>query len=178
MFENMPHNKKEKLAFTIITVVPTVISFVLYCMSYENGGIQYVDLSLAWQFMIIEFFIAVLSAEFIGNPLAEKIIAKTMDPKKNSDMIMIAATTAATAFVMCNWMSFVAQWLYGLIIPGVNGISVDFGVFMMNLIPNWLQTVVLNFPFALLGQLFVFQPFARTVFRKIFRRKPSLATQK
>ena len=169
MFKNMPQTKTEQLVYTMITCFFTVIGFVFYCMSYENGGILNVDLSLAWKFMLIEFVLAVLSAEFIGNPLATKAVSKVMDPKQNSEMVMIAATTCATAFIMCSWMSFLAQWLYSLIVPSIMGVPVEFGAFLATLIPLWLQTVVLNFPFALLGQLFIFQPLSRTLFRRIFR---------
>ena len=39
---------------------------------------------------------------------------------------------------------------------------------MINFIPFWLQKVVLNFPFALLSQLFFIQPLTRTIFKCIF----------
>lgn len=165
----MPKNKKEKLLFTIIVVTITIPCFVTYCMSYENGGIMNINMQEWLIFACIEWVLAVLSAEFIANPLAEKLALRAIDPKKNDQMIVVAAITCATAFIMCVWMSFLATILYKAIVPNVAGWGWDPEYFRMAFIPMWLQTVVLNFPFALLGQLFFIQPLSRTIFKKIVK---------
>ena len=165
----MPKNKKEKLLFTLIVVTITIPCFVTYCMSYENGGILNINMRQWAIFACIEWVLAVLSAEFIGNPLAEKAALRVVDPKKNEQIFVVAAITCATAFIMCVWMSFLATILYKGIVPAVMGFGFDAGYFFATFVPNWLQTVVLNFPFALLGQLFVIQPLSRTIFRKIVK---------
>ena len=163
----MPQNKLEKTIFTAIVVLITVPCFVTYCMSYENGGILNLNMQ-AWPvFVMIELVLAFLSAEFIGNPLAERVVFKVINPRKHEQIITIAAITCATAFIMCVWMSFLATILYHAIIPAVTGAEFDLGYFLTTMIPMWLQTIVLNFPFALLGQLFVIQPLSRQIFRKI-----------
>lgn len=68
-------------------------------------------------------------------------------------------------------MSFLATILYnGIIAVGIFH-QITFSYFIINFIPFWLQKVVLNFPFALLSQLFFIQPLTRTIFRKIFVKK-------
>ena len=57
----------------------------------------------------------------------------------------------------------------GIIAVGIYGGSLN--NFLINFIPYWLQKVVLNFPFALLSQLFFIQPLTRTIFRAIFKNK-------
>lgn len=71
---------------------------------------------------------------------------------------------------MCPLMSFLATILYnGIIAVGMNGASMS--NFIINFIPYWLQKVILNFPFALLSQLFFIQPLTRTIFKAIFRNR-------
>ena len=71
-----------------------------------------------------------------------------------------------TVSIMCPLMSFIATILYdGIINVGMNNASLSY--FLINFIPMWLQKVVLNFPFALITQLFFIQPLVRTLFKKI-----------
>lgn len=85
-------------------------------------------------------------------------------------MIVELVIIASTVLVMCPLMSFFATILYdGIINVGIyNG---DFTNFLINFIPLWLQKIVLNFPFALLSQIFFIQPIVRAIFKKINRSK-------
>ncbi|WP_278286233.1 DUF2798 domain-containing protein [Clostridium perfringens] len=58
---------------------------------------------------------------------------------------------------MCPMMSFVSALLF----KGFNS----------ELIANWLQNIVINFPFAFFTQLFLIQPFVRFVFRNVFKNQ-------
>lgn len=163
----MPKNKKEKFLFTIIVVTITIPCFVTYCMAYENGGILNINFQEWWVYACIEWVLAVLSAELLANPLAEKLATRAIDPQKHDPIIVTAAITCATALIMCLWMSLLATILYKAIVPNVVGQTWEIGSFLVGFIPMWLQAVVFNFPFALMGQLFVIQPLSRTIFRKI-----------
>ena len=123
-------------------------------------------------FIPIEFVLAYLSEIFIGSPLSVKLALKAIDPQKNDHMIVETAIICATVGIMCPLMSFFATILYnGIIGVAINGAPLN--DFIINFIPYWLQKVVLNFPFALLSQLFFIQPLTRTIFRLIFERSKS-----
>ncbi len=168
----MIESKKEKLIYALITVIITVPCFVFYCLSIENGGILKVDYQFALTLIPIEFVLAYLSEIFIGSPLSVKLALKTINPKEYKPMIVETAIICATVCIMCPLMSFYATILYKGIFPAF--IFHDAGLtvthFLKSLIPNFLQTVVLNFPFALLGQLFLIQPITRRIFKWIFKK--------
>ena len=164
----MPQTKFQRLIFALITVIITVPCFVFYCSSYEAGGFTVEIIKNSWIFIPIEFVLAYLSEIFIGSPLSLKIAFKAIDPKKNDPMIVETIIICATVLVMCPLMSFLATILYnGIIAVGMHGAPLN--NFIVNFIPYWLQKIVLNFPFALLSQLFIIQPLTRIIFRKIFK---------
>ena len=168
----MIETRKEGLIFAFITVFITVPCFVFYCLSIENGGILNVDLKFAFILIPIEFILAYLSEIFIGSPLSVRLALKAISPKEYKPMIVETAIICATVCIMCPWMSFLATILYKGIFPGFVYHETGFtiGRFFLYLIPNFLQTFVLNFPFALLGQLFFIQPLTRIIFRLICKK--------
>lgn len=169
----MIQNKKQGLIFALLTVMITVPCFVVYCLSIESKGILNVDVGFALKIIPIEFVLAYLSEIFIASPLSLKVAMKAIDPKKNSPMIVESAIICSTVVIMCTWMSFLATILYKGIFPALvfhdNSWSVQ--SFLVTFIPNYLQTVVFNFPFAFFSQMFFIQPLVRRVFKVIFRKK-------
>ncbi len=166
----MPQTKFQKLIFALITVIITVPCFVFYCSSYESGGFNAEVIKNSLIYIPIELILAYLCAVFIGSPLALKFALKAVDPKENSKILVQTAIVSATAAIMCPLMSFLATILYdGIIAVGING--EPFNNFIINFIPYWLQRIVLNFPFALLSQLFFVQPLTRTIFNAIFKNE-------
>ena len=164
----MPQTKFQKLMFALITVIITVPCFVFYCSSYEMGGFTVDVIKSSWIFIPIEFVLAYVCEIFIGSPLSVKLGLKAINPEKNDPMIVETAIICATVGIMCPLMSFLATILYnGIIAVGMNGASMS--NFIINFIPFWLQKVILNFPFALLSQLFFIQPLTRTIFKAIFK---------
>lgn len=165
----MPQNKFERLMFALITVIITVPCFVFYCSSYEVGGFTVDVIKNSWIFIPIEFVLAYICEVFVGSPLSLFLGLKAINPKNNDPMIVETAIICATVGIMCPLMSFLATILYnGIIAVGMNGASLN--NFLINFIPYWLQKVVLNFPFALLSQLFFIQPLTRTIFKAIFKK--------
>jgi len=167
----MPKNKFEGRMFALITVLITVPCFVIYCLSYESGGILNIDPKNLLIFIPIEFVLAYLSELFIGSPLANKLAFSNVNPKKDSPMIVETVVICSTVCVMCPWMTFLATILYKGILPVLIFQQVSLGTFLLTFIPNFLQILVLNFPFALLSQLFFIQPLTRKIFKFIFRIK-------
>ncbi len=173
----MPQTKFQKLIFALITVIITVPCFVFYCSSYEAGGFNVEVIKNSWIFIPIEFVLAYLCEIFIGSPLSVKLALKAIDPKKNDPMIVETAIICATVGIMCPLMSFLATILYnGIIAVGMNGAPLN--NYIINFIPYWLQKVVLNFPFALLSQLFFIQPLVRIIFKSIFKNNTEKAEKK
>ena len=163
-----PQTKFQKLMFALITVIITVPCFVFYCSSYEAGGFNVEVIKNSLIFIPIEFVLAYLCEIFIGSPLSVKLALKAINPEKNDKMIVETAVICATVGIMCPLMSFLATILYnGIIGVGFNGAPLN--DYIINFIPYFLQKVVLNFPFALLSQLFFIQPLTRTIFRAIFK---------
>lgn len=168
----MPQTKFQRLMFALITVIITVPCFVFYCSSYEAGGFTVDVIKNSWIFIPIEFVLAYLCEVFIGSPVSVKLGLKAINPKKNDPMIVETAIICATVCIMCPLMSFLATILYnGIIAVGIYG--GEFNNFIINFIPFWLQKVVLNFPFALLSQLFFIQPLTRVIFRGILKKSLS-----
>lgn len=168
----MIETRKERLIFAFITVIITVPCFVFYCLSIENGGILNVEPKFAFILIPIEFILAYLSEIFIGSPLSMRFAFKAISPKEYKPMIVETAIICATVCIMCPWMSFLATILYKGIFPGIIYHEARFtiGKFFLYFIPNFLQTFVLNFPFALLGQLFFIQPLTRRIFRFVLKK--------
>ena len=81
-------------------------------------------------------------------------------------MIVETAIVCATVVIMCTLMSFYAVIIYKGIFPKLLFKEQTFTIekFFINFIPNLLQTMTLNFPFALLSQLFFIQPLTRRIF--------------
>ena len=165
----MPRTKKEKILFAFLTVIITVPCFVTYCLSIENGGILNVDFKFALVLIPIEFTLAFLSEIFVGSPLSLKLAFKAVPPNEHKPIFVELAVICSTVCIMCPLMSFLATILYKGIFPGIIFSDPAFTLsgFFINFIPNFLQTFVLNFPFALLSQVFFIQPLVRQTFKMI-----------
>ena len=162
----MTKTRKKHLIFALITVLITVPCFVFYCSSYEAGGFSISVIQQSFVFIPIEFVLAYTSEIFLGSPLAMKIACKAVNPKKIDPFFFEVLVICATVLVMCPWMSFLATILYnGILAVLLHGAS--FSNFLLEFIPSWLQKIVLNFPFALLSQLFFIQPVVRAIMRKL-----------
>ncbi len=167
----MPNTKIERIIFALLTVFITVHCFVFYCLSIEMGGMSMNVIKNAYSthtwvypvpIIVLEFVIAFLCEMFIGSPMSLKLTFKKLNPAKATAEQIERAIITNTVSVMCPLMSFIAVILYKVIPAG--GWSSEF-------IPAFLQTVVVNFPFALLSQMYFIQPLVRFLFSKIYRRQ-------
>ena len=82
-----------------------------------------------------------------------------MDPTKDRPQFITYAISICICCIMCPIMSLVATILFKD--------TKTFG--------TWVQTWAMNFPMALLYQLFYCGPFVRLIFRTIFREKKAEA---
>ena len=166
-------SKKQERIFALITVLITVPCFVFYCLAIENHGILNVDVKFALKLIPIEFIFAYLSEIFLIGPKVPKILFKKINPKKDNELIVETGFICTTVCLMCPWMSMLATILYKGIFPNLvfNDPTFTIGNFFIYFIPNFLQTFVQNFPFALLSQLFFIQPLTRFIFSRIYPKK-------
>ncbi len=179
----MPRNQFERMMFALLTVIITVHAYVFYSLYVVNGStlieINQTNSVLSainaqggvymfgrfmpiWVVVIVEFLFAYVLECLVGSPCSFKLACKVFDPKETHPVLFETAIICATVGIMCPAMSFIAALLYYPYYEGFNCIT---------LLANWLKLVCFNFPFAFFTQLFFIQPFIRTLFKAIFRRK-------
>jgi len=167
----MPLSLKEKIIYTFLTVFLTVNAFAFYCLSIEMGGMStkvvYAAYSIStWIFpipiVLLEIVIAFLLAFFVCNPIALKWTFKNLSPKKDALDVIQNKITISMVYLMCPLMTLIAIVLYD-VIPNQE--------FNEEFFSKFLQSFVLNFPFALITQIYFIQPFVRKVFTYVFQKK-------
>lgn len=179
----MPKTQFERMIFALLTVIVTVHAYVFYSLYVVNGNILMTingaDSVIAainhqggvymfgtylpiWAIILIEFCFAYLLECIMGSPCSFRLASRVFSPKDTAPALFETAIICATVGLMCPAMSFLAAIFY---YPYYSGFNV------VTLLANWLKLVCYNFPFAFFTQLFFIQPFIRTVFRLLFRRK-------
>ncbi|MBD5405147.1 DUF2798 domain-containing protein [bacterium] len=171
----MPNTKIERIIFALLTVFITVHCFVFYCLAIEMGGMSMNVIKNAYSIrtwvypvpiIVLEFVLAFACEMLIGSPMSLKLTFRKLNPAKATTAEIERAIINNTVLVMCPLMSFIAVILYKVIPAG--GFNAEF-------IPAFLQTVVINFPFALLSQIYFIQPIVRFLFSIIYRRQVAQA---
>ena len=102
--------------------------------------------------------IVFIMEHFIAGPIARKRAFKLVTPGKDNPMLVTVTIAGCTVFLMCPIMSF-----WAAVIFKYNGLK--------TLLAVYLQTLVCNFPMALLWQVFFAGPFVRWLFRTIFKKQ-------
>lgn len=149
----MPKNKFEDVVFTIIMATCMVYGMVVYNVALNTGGVTNATFLMALHELPIMVPVAFILEFFVVGKLAPMLAFKVMKPTDRPQFITYAISICICC-IMCPIMSLVATILFKD--------TKTFGV--------WVQTWALNFPMALLYQLFYCGPFVRLIFRTIFRR--------
>ena len=149
----MPKNKFEDVVFTIIMATCMVYGMVVYNIALNTGGVTNATFLMALHELLIMVPVAFILEFFVVGKLAPMLAFKVMKPTDRPQFITYAISICICC-IMCPIMSLVATILFKD--------TKTFGV--------WVQTWALNFPMALLYQLFYCGPFVRLIFRTIFRR--------
>lgn len=152
----MPRTKFEKVVFTLLTVTITVHLFVFYNLAIEMGGMSNQVFIESRKIIFIEFIFALGLQLFIAGPASLKIAFNIVHPQKDKMYIVSTVISCSTMILMCPMMTFVATVIH-------DGLSVEF-------VAQWMQKIVINFPFAFFTQLFFIQPLVRFIFSAIFRK--------
>lgn len=150
----MPKNKFQDVVLTIIMATIMVYGMVVYNVALNTGGVTGQTFLLALHELPIMVPIAFILEFFIVGKLARAIAFSVMKPTDRPQFITYAISICICC-IMCPTMSLVATILFKD--------THTFG--------TWIQTWAMNFPMALLYQLFYCGPFVRLIFRTIFREK-------
>ncbi len=148
----MPKNKFQKIVFTAIMAIFMVYGMIVYNVALNTGGVTGKTFLIALYEMPIMVPIAfVLEILFVGR-LAGMLAFKVVRPDDRPQFITYAISICICC-IMCPIMSLIATILFKD--------TKTFGTF--------IQTWAMNFPMALLYQLFYCGPVVRFIFRLIFR---------
>lgn len=158
----MPKTKLQKFLYALITVAITVPLFVFYNLAIEMGGMSNKVFVASLNVIPIEFIFAILLEVLIAGPLSLKIAFSIVNPREEKPYIVNLAIICSTVILMCPMMSLVAVFLF-------HGVTSE-------LIAQWMQNIVINFPFALFTQIFFVQPIVRFIFKIIFNREKEYKT--
>ena len=179
----MPQNQFQRMVFAFITVVITVHGFVLYnlyvisgstlmettgqssvlnAINFNGGVYMFGSYLPIWAVILVEFCCAYTLEVLVGSPSSFKLASRVFDPAKTHPVIFESAIICATVGIMCPAMSFLATWFYYPYYNGFNGLT---------FLANWFRLVCYNLPFAFFSQILFIQPFVRTVFKALFKKK-------
>ena len=152
----MPKTKFQDFIFTIIMVFTMV-----YCMTCYNMALEF-ELSYetfinAIKGMWFETIVAFFAQKYIAGPLARKLTSRVFTPGVDKPIFILVAMACFTVCIMAPVMTLsVAFYHHG---------------FVKEIIILWLEKLLVNFPFALIIQIFYVGPLVRLIFRTIFREK-------
>ena len=150
----MPKNKFQDVVLTAIMAVVMVYGMIVYNVSLAMGGVTAEAFFAAFHELPIMAPIAFVLEFFIVGKVARKLAFTVMRPDDRPQFITYAISICICC-IMCPVMSLIAVILFKE--------TKTFGV--------WVQTWAMNFPMAILYQLFYCGPFVRLIFRSIFREK-------
>ena len=150
----MPKNKFQDVVYTIIMATIMVYGMVVYNVALNMGGVSGATFLAALHELPIMVPIAFILEFFIVGKIAKALAFTVVRPTDRPQFITYAISICICC-IMCPIMSLVATILFKD--------TKTFG--------TWVQTWAMNFPMALLYQLFYCGPFVRLIFRSLFREK-------
>lgn len=150
----MPKNKFQDVIFTLIMASVMVYGMVVYNVALNTEGVTGQTFLLALHELPIMVPIAFILEFFIVGKIAKMLAFKVMRPDDRPQFITYAISICICC-IMCPIMSLAATILFKD--------TKTFG--------TWVQTWAMNFPMALLYQMFYCGPLVRLIFRTIFREK-------
>ena len=148
----MPKTKFEDAVFTAIMATIMVYGMIVYNVALATGGVTNATFLMALNELYIMAPIAFVLEFFVVGKLAGKLAFTVMRPTDRPQFITYAVSICICC-IMCPVMSLIATILFK---------DFSFGTF--------IQTWGMNFPTALLWQMFYCGPLVRLIFRLIFRR--------
>ena len=151
----MPKNKFQDVVFTAIMATIMVYGMVVYNVALNMGKVTGETFLAAVHELPIMVTVSFVLEFFIVGKIA-KALAFTVVTPDDRPQIITYAISICICCIMCPVMSLVATILFK---------EPSFGM--------WVKTWAMNFPMAILYQMFYCGPFVRLIFRAIFERKDS-----
>ena len=152
----MPKNKFQDVVFTAIMATIMVYGMIVYNVALNTGGVSGTTFLVAFHEMPIMVPIAFVLEFFVVGKLAKMLAFTVMRPDDRPQLITYAISICICC-IMCPVMSLFATLLFKE--------TKTFG--------TWVQTWGMNFPMAILYQMFYCGPFVRLIFRLLFSQKKS-----
>lgn len=149
----MPKNKFQEVVFTAIMATIMVYGMIVYNIALNTGEVAGYTFLAAFHELYIMAPIAFVLEFFVVGKLARGLAFSVMKPTDRPQFITYAISICICC-IMCPVMSLIATFLFK---------EPSFG--------TWIQTWAMNFPMALLYQLFYCGPLVRLIFRTIFKEK-------
>ncbi|MDO5391700.1 MAG: DUF2798 domain-containing protein [Eubacteriales bacterium] len=150
----MPKNKFQDAVFTLIMAAVMVYGMIVYNVALNMGGVSGQTFLIALNEIPIMVPIAFVLEFFVVGKIARRLAFSVMRPDDRPQFITYAISICICC-IMCPIMSLIATLLFKE--------TKSFAV--------WIQTWAMNFPMAMLYQLFYCGPLVRLIFRTIFREK-------
>lgn len=154
----MPKNKFQDVVFTLIMATIMVYGMIVYNVALNTGGVTGMTFVMALHEMPIMVPAAFILEFFVVGGLARKLAFSVMRPTDRPAFITYAISICICC-IMCPVMSLIATILFKD--------THTFG--------TWIQTWAMNFPMAILYQMFYCGPLVRFIFRLIFRENKNTA---
>lgn len=147
----MPKNKVQDVVFTAMMAAVMVYGMIVYNVALHTGGVSGLTFVAALHEMPVMMPIAFILEFFIVGGIARKLAFTVMRPDDRPQFITYAISVCICC-IMCPVMSLIATMLFAETrSPGV-----------------WIHKWALNFPMAILYQMFYCGPLVRWIFRRIF----------
>ena len=150
----MPKNKFQDAVFTAIMATVMVYGMIVYNVALNMGGVSGETFVAALHEMPIMVPIAFVLEFFVVGKIARALTFQVLTPQDRPQFITYGISICICC-IMCPIMSLIATLLFKE--------TKTFGTF--------IQTWGMNFPMALLYQMFYCGPLVRLIFRTIFREK-------
>lgn len=150
----MPRTRTQRIVFSILMAFAMVYGMELYNQALLAGGLR-TELFAAPLADIVPLMATVIVLEtLVGGRVAARLVGRLLDAERCPQVLVTILRGAFTCWTMCPMMSLVATLAFKQPPAG-------------ELVATWLQTVALNFPMALLWQLFVAGPAVRAAVRAL-----------
>ncbi len=156
----MPKTKFQNVIFTAIMAFCMVYGMIVYNISLARGGVSPTSFLAAFHEIPIMMPIAFVLEITIVGKLAARIVFSVLRPTDRPQFVTYAMSLVICA-IMCPIMSLIATILFKD--------SKTFSTF--------IQTWAMNFPMALLYQMFYCGPFVRLLYRTLFRVRKTAEEQ-
>ncbi len=148
----MPKTKFQDVVFTIIMATIMVYGMVIYNVALNTGSVTGATFVSALHELPIMVPIAFVLEFFIVGKIARRLAFTVMKPDDRPQFITYAISICICC-IMCPTMSLIATILFK---------EPSFG--------TWIQTWAMNFPMAMLYQMFYCGPLVRFIFRHLFKQ--------